>query len=98
MRVEAGDSFRGFGLAGGSGCWSVLVDEFSAGGDALDRLAEADHRRVGVVRRCSSDRTVSSLCCPSARRPSSARAFTIALSQACRLSEPGPEFVGAGAA
>ena len=36
-----------------SGCWSVLVDESCAGGRALDRLAEVDHRRVTVVGGCS---------------------------------------------
>ena len=40
-------------MSSGSGCWSVLVDESGAGCGALDRLAEFDHGRVGVVRWCS---------------------------------------------
>ena len=40
----------GFGLAGGSGCWSVFVDESGAGGGALYRLAKFDHGRLSDVR------------------------------------------------
>jgi hypothetical protein len=36
----------GVGLAGGSGCWPVLVDESCAGGRALDRVAEFDRGRA----------------------------------------------------
>ena len=40
-------------VSGGSGCWSVLVDEPCAGGGASEPLAEFDHGRVGVVGGCS---------------------------------------------
>ncbi len=53
MRVEAGDSLWRVGLAGGSGCWSVLGDESGAGGGALDRLAEFDNRSIDSVGGCS---------------------------------------------
>ena len=37
----------------GSDCWSVFVDEPSAGCSAPDLLVEFDHGRVGVVGGCS---------------------------------------------
>ena len=37
----------------GSGCWSVLVDEPSAGCSAPDLLVEFDHGRVALVVGCS---------------------------------------------
>ena len=44
----------GFGLSHNSGCWSVLVNESGAGGGALDRPADVDHRRrCTVVGGCS---------------------------------------------
>ena len=38
---------------GGSGCWSVFVDEPVTGGGASDRVVKFDHGRVGVVGGCS---------------------------------------------
>jgi hypothetical protein len=38
------------GLTGwGSGCWSVLIDGFSAGGGAILACSVADHEADGIV-------------------------------------------------
>ncbi len=42
------------GLTGwGSGCWSVLIDEFSAGGGAMDRCGGPDRGHESLVVGCS---------------------------------------------
>ena len=40
-------------VSGGSGCWSIFVDEPVTGGGASDRVVEFDHGRVALVGGCS---------------------------------------------
>ncbi len=40
-------------VSGGSGCWSVLVDEPVTGGGPSDRVVEFDHGRVVFIGWCS---------------------------------------------
>ena len=51
-RAEAIAGGRGLVGLGGSGCWSVLVDEPCAGG-ASDLVVELDHDRVAFIGGCS---------------------------------------------